>query len=386
MPPRRDTQIQRRRAPCYLLGAIACAIASCASNPASTPAAKPAPSAAINPATVVVSNETWSYAGKPGRAVQTANYRFYMTLTDPVLTARLPLFMETALNHYRATFAGLPSPPGKLDTFVMATRAQWELLTRQLMGENAATYLRIQHGGFASGGRGVFYDIGAANTLAIAGHEGWHQYTQRTFIDPLPVWLEEGIATTMEGYRWDSTGPALLPWSNTERFDQLRAAAAEGTLLPLMDIFESSPQELLAPASLAEQTAAHDSLKRPTSSRGGRGGAGRGIDTALTYYAQIWVLVHFLREGENGKYRLPLSHVVNDALAGQMASVLTEKLGDRAARASLARRKGPGVALAYFNDDLDQLAREYARFVELVVQPGSRGPVVEGRSPIQSTR
>jgi hypothetical protein len=276
--------------------------------------------------------------------------------------------METALSHYRASFAGLPPPPGKLDTFVMATRGQWETLTRQLMGANAETYLRIQRGGYASGGRGVFYDIGVADTLSIAGHEGWHQYTQRTFAEQLPIWLEEGIATTMEGYRWDGLTPVFTPWSNTERFDQLRAAAAKDTLMPLLDIFDASPQELLTPASLGDV---------------GPGGTPprRGAEAALTYYAQIWVLVHFLREGEGGKYRASLMQAAGDAAAGRMGRGIAQKLGERPARSAILTRKGPAVALTYFNDNLDELAQEYARFLEVVVRPGSRGPVVEGRSP-----
>ncbi len=352
---------------CLLAALTACAGPSVPA-PASPGDAKTAAPAVLSAANVVVSSESWSYAGKPGRAIQTRNYRFYVTESDPALIGRLPLFMETALSFYRASFAGLPAPPGKLDTFIMATRGQWETLTKQLMGENAATYLRIQRGGYASGGRGVFYDIGVADTLSIAGHEGWHQYTQRTFAEQLPIWLEEGIATTMEGYRWDGSTPLLLPWSNTERFDQLRAAAAKDTLMPLADIFDASPQELLTPASMTDIRADGTQPRR-------------GAEAALTYYAQIWVLVHFLREGEGGKYRSALTQLVNDAAQGRMGSGIARKLGDRPARSAILTRKGPAAALVYFNENLDELAQEYARFVEVVVRPGSRGPVVEGKSP-----
>lgn len=357
---------------CGSIGLVAM-LGGCAGSPA--PAAEASPSvrapapSVIDPATVVHSTEAWSYAGRPGRAIHTAHYRFYLTQTDPIMVNRLPLFMETAMSFYRNSFAGLPAPPGKLDTFLMGTRGQWETLTRQLMGDQAETYLRIQRGGFASGGRGVFYDIGAADTLSIASHEGWHQYTQRTFAEPLPIWLEEGIATTMEGYRWENSGPVILTWSNTERFDQLRAAAADGTLMPLATIFDTSPQELIS-VPTAAQAKADPQVARRTP------------DAALTYYAQIWVLVHFLQEAEDGKYRNALQQCVNDAAAGRMGDILSERLGDRAGRSTLLRRKGPGVALAYFNADLNQMAQEYARFVEVVVRPGSRGPVVEGKSPL----
>jgi hypothetical protein len=351
---------------------LAVVLSACAGStvpePASTTDARTAAPSVLNPATIVVSTEPWSYAGKRGQAIQTANYRFYVTESDPVLIGRLPLFMETALAFYRSSYPGLPAPPGKLDTFLMGTRGQWETLTRQLMGDSAETYLRIQRGGFASGGRGVYYNIGMADTLSIAGHEGWHQYTQRTFKEPLPIWLEEGIATTMEGYRWDGSTPVFLPWSNTERFDQLRSAAAKDELMPLLDIFDASPQELLAPLSMSDLKPGERTPRR-------------GAEAALTYYAQIWVLVHFLREGEGGKYRAGLNELTADAARGRIGRRLSEKLGERPARAALMTRKGPAVALAYFDEDLDRLAQEYARFVEVVVRPGSRGPVVDGKSP-----
>jgi hypothetical protein len=138
-------------------------------------------------------------------------------------------------------------------------------------------------------------------------------------------------------------------------------------LMPLADIFETSPQELLAPQSLSEVSPGA-AVRKP-------------VDAALTYYAQIWALVHFLREGEGGKYRAGLAQAVNDAAEGRLARTISDKLGDRVARNAILTRKGPAVAITYFDTSLDELAQEYARFVEVVVRPGSRGPVVEGRSP-----
>ena len=62
----------------------------------------------------------------------------------------------------------LPPPNDRLDTFVMASRPQWELLTRQLLGERAGIYLKIPRGGHAWAGRSVLYNIGAQGTMAIA--------------------------------------------------------------------------------------------------------------------------------------------------------------------------------------------------------------------------
>jgi hypothetical protein len=78
------------------------------------------------------------------------------------------------------------------------------------MGSDAEVYLKIQRGGFAASGRAILYDIGPRDTFAIAAHEGWHQYTQKSFRAPLTVSFEEGLATYMEGFRWsddDRTRP-----------------------------------------------------------------------------------------------------------------------------------------------------------------------------------
>jgi hypothetical protein len=243
------------------------------------------------------------------------------------------------------------------------------------MGAQAELYLRIPRGGFAAAGRAIYFDIGAHDTLAIAAHEGWHQYVQRTFHDPLPVWLDEGIATYMEGHRWaagtDSSGPTavFLPWSNTERFDQLRAAAARGDLFSLQDLLTRTPQDL---------------IDSPVP----RGGRGSTTDPALTYYAQLWALTHFLHEGEGGRYARPLATLLADAAepGHRFRSVIAAVLGASAARSALASRRGPAAFLAYFNSDLTAAADQYARFVDQLVQPGSRGPIVEGRSPFQVSR
>ena len=81
---------------------------------------------------------------------------------------------------------------------------------------------------------------------AIAAHEGWHQYTQTTFQNPLPVWLEEGLACYMEGFGWNREGtgtPTFNAWKNPERFDALARAYRENRLQPLDSLFRYAPQD-----------------------------------------------------------------------------------------------------------------------------------------------
>lgn len=320
------------------------------------------------PSGVVESVEDWTYDGDAGLVIRTPHFRVYSTQTEPILINRLPGFLEGAMAHYRTTIpaaAGsseLPAPPMKLDTFVLRTRMQWERLTKQFLGDNAAPYLRIPRGGYAYGGRALLFDIGTQDTMAILAHEGWHQYVQRTFRQPLPVWLDEGIAAYMEGHRWaPPTGDrgseaVFLPWANVERFDALRDAAARGELMSLPELLASAPASLIGP--------------------GGDSG------DALTYYAQVWALAHFLVEGAEGKYAEPLNTLLRDAASGEIVRRVVAVFGPDGAR-GLASRRGPTVFVAYFNRDLAEAEREYRAFVERVVQPGSRGPIVEGKSPLR---
>lgn len=302
----------------------------------------------------VLSTDKWTFATAEGHIIRTANYRVYTTVENPVLRNRLATYLEHGLVHYRTALGPLPAPTQRLDTYLMKNRPQWEAVTKQLMGEQAEMLIKIPRGGYASRGIGVFYDIGIFDTLAISGHEGWHQYTQRVFKEQLPVWLEEGVATFMEGHRWEGNTPSFRPWSNVQRFDQLRTAADKNGLLPLEDLLDSRPQDFLDQSD----------------------------DRVLTFYSQIWALVHFLNEGENGKYRASLRVLLGDAAAGRINESLRSRLGERAASSALVQRTGPGVFLAYFNEDLSAASSEYAAFLQQLVATGSRGPIVEGRSPI----
>ncbi|TVQ59407.1 MAG: DUF1570 domain-containing protein [Phycisphaerales bacterium] len=306
-------------------------------------------------ANVVESVEPWTFGGAEGQIIRTRHYRIYTTETNAVLVNRLPGFLEAALDHYRNALGPLPPPPIRLDTFLMDNRSQWTRLTTQLMGRDAPRFLRIGRGGFATNGRAVLYDIGLFDTMAIAAHEGWHQYTQRTFRDPLPVYLEEGIASYMEGHKWAGSTPVFLPWANVERFDQLRAAAARDELQPLRTLLDSAPQDLLDHVG----------------------------DGALTYYAQVWALVHFLHEGAGGRHRETLRNLLIDASQGRMRNVLVNRYGTNPGMTALASRRGAAVFVAYF-DDLEAIEAEFERFMQALVRSGSRGPIVAGESPFAS--
>lgn len=355
---RRDTR--RRRAGATIAAVLLGGCAGC-STPTAGPSAEPSAAEDVSPGAVssrdaLLSVEPWTFEQIEGRTLRTRHYRVFTTETSEAILGRIPGFLEDALAHYRSALGPLPPPPQRLDTYLMDNRPQWRRVTLRLLGAAGRDYERIQRGGFASRGVAVLYDIGLFDTLAIAAHEGWHQYTQRTFRDPLPVWLEEGIASYMEGHRWDHDAPLFLPWANIERFDQLRTAHAAGQLLPLDELLRVTPQSELA---------------RPG-------------DAALNYYAQVWALTHFLNEGADGRHRADLRTLLADASAGRMRRVLALKFGDRAARRALVGRNGPAIFLTYFTDQISASAAEYDAFLEALVRPGARDAIVAGRSPFSS--
>jgi hypothetical protein len=309
-----------------------------------------------NPTSAVVGREAWTFEDKPGQVIHTRSVSIYTTESEAIITDRLPGFMEAALEAYTTLITPLPRPTSRLESFVMGSRAQWQRLTLYMMGERGKNFTWIERGGFAFGGRAFLFDIGAADTMAIASHEGWHQFTQRTFQEPLPVWLEEGVATYFEGHRWNGADVTFLPWYNIERFDRLRDAAAKQQLLPFQQVLEMTPDRLVV----------------------------RTNDVAVTYYAQLWALVHFFLEADQGRYRDAFRQLLADSASGRVAQRLAEASGGRISAVMMSQRLSPLLIRTYFGLEVDQLAQRYEAFIRQVVVPGSRNAIVAGRSPVSA--
>jgi len=302
-----------------------------------------------------VTTESWSFGDEQGRLIRTPAYRILTTDNSPLVADRMAMFMESALLTYRTMLGPLDGPTVPLEVYLMATRGQWEALTRQTAGPRADIYLRIQRGGYSENARAVFYNIGPRDTFAIAGHEGWHQFTQATFREALPIWLEEGIAVSMEGFRWSESGDTatFLPWSNLERYDRLRELVNADRRVPLEALLTQRPQDLLKDSGLA----------------------------TLDYYAQVWALTHFLREAENGRYRAGVERLVRDASQGRLSSRLAQGSSVREARVVMLSRVGEAPFRAYFGD-VEQASARFDEFVRRAILPGGRERILRGESPV----
>lgn len=297
--------------------------------------------------------------GPTGSLLSTEHYAFHTTLEDGWLYEKMPAFLESSLEHYRTAVIDLPPPPKPLETFIFGERRQWQAYTRLVLPGEAGMYMSLGKGGYTTDDAAVLYDIGRWDTLCITAHEGWHQYAQATFRESLPAWFDEGLATWMEGCRFERSQdrPTFMPWRNFERFNELRRCARIGRMYPLFDLLNQSPQFFLK----------------------------NGREYLLGYYAQVWAFMHFLMEGEDGRYRSGVERVLEDARDGRLGRTMatSPQLGriverERAASAS----RGLALAIVYFNTDLDELEGQYRRFLEKVVGRGSGSAVARGRSPL----
>lgn len=291
---------------------------------------------------ITATRQPWQFAEHAGHVITTPNYRLYTTVVDPVFLERLPVFYELALAHYTTALANLPMPTVPLETYLFQSRRQWQAKTQEMLPEQAEMFSSLGRGGFTTRGTSVLYYIDRwgypSDTFAIAAHEGWHQYTQQTFKQQLPIWLEEGIATYMEGYRrgHDDT-PEFHPAANHERWRTLREAVRREQLIPLSELLTRSPQSFLSTSK----------------------------DALLVYYAQVWALTRFLAEGDDGRYRPALAQVLADAAEGRLvARVLNSASGQPRRGVSMTSRAGPAVVQEYFNPDLSQFEREYRLYIE----------------------
>ncbi len=106
-----------------------------------------------------------------------------------------------------------------------------------------------------------------SRVLAVAQHEGFHQFAAARFEHPIPMWLNEGLAEYFED-GLVHRGSFKVGFVPAHRLDHLREAHRQGKWLTL--------QELLT----IDNEAWHEAMRR---------GSGR------TLYEQAWSLVHFLR-------------------------------------------------------------------------------------------
>lgn len=291
----------------------------CASTPRGSATDSPLP---------IVEQTDWQYGQSAGRRILTPHYELYTTVTDANLLAALPRALESAFASYQSLQPDAAAPTRRMPVFLFLRREEWEHFTKAFAGPRAALLLKIRAGGYMERGVTVVEYLSHQTTFPILAHEGLHQYLHHTLNRTAPAWLNEGLATQFEGQRFSRQGAIEFDARlNPLRRNALAEALVRDELLPLPELLTINAGHVV-------------------------GGATRRI---ATYYAQLWGLLLYLREGAEGRH-----------LDGMHAALAALRRGESQGGAALFR--------AHIADDLEAFDAEFRAFLrtELLRAPGAR--------------
>jgi len=301
------------------------------------------PGALGTPMVTSVEARPWNTTHSTGTELRTEHYTIYTTAKNRVLRQYLPGFMEAAHQNYLA-LTGLADrgPDGPMAIYMMSDRREWLDLSQSIFGPRSGVFASLAAGGYCYRGVGVFWDIGNLGTFAVAAHEGLHQFFYHHLKGRLPLWLEEGLCVTAEGYEISGDSVAFTHERNTIRFNDLRTAIIQGRWTPLPKLLTMDSAEALA----------------------------GGTEQAVGYYGQLWALVLFIRSHD--EYRPGLERLLADAEAGR----LHQGMGISAAELARLRRNqqvynkqvSERLFRHYICQDLADFEQAYAAFAKRLVK------------------
>lgn len=306
-----------------LAGTWGLVLSACGGAPKSAPAG----------ADVRFESESWRYQGRLGRRLTTAHYEVYTTLDDQVLLDAIPQALESAYQFYRQLVPTAREPQRRMPVYLFARRSEWADFTRRLAGPRAATLLKVRRGGYTERGVAAAEYVSHATTFPLLAHEGFHQFVDHCLGQRLPAWLNEGLAVLCEGQRWGAGGlEGFDPWHNPTRREALAEALLRNELYPLPELLRLSAGQVVG-----------DSARR-----------------VGTYYAQLWALMLFLREGEQGRYAAGF-----DRLRQALGTQDLTPLAQAAFVSSAAPTCDFGCELfrSFIHDDLATVEQQYAAFM-----------------------
>lgn len=301
------------------------------------------PTITFEPPQFEVLSDDCELCGGAAVHLTTDHFELYTTSTDPQLKEYLPKFLETTYQYYSSLLPPArlgDAPPPKLETYVLDSRTQWDVFVRERFPRRYALYRKITAGGFSEGSVCVVYDIGRAATLSVLAHEGLHQYLSSRFPDPIPAWINEGLATYCEAVEFRDDKPHFTPQYNTFRVNHLRDALAGDALMPLRELLRTDAGQVIDENRLAATSG---------------------------YYAQAWALVVFLRHGHDGRYRERFDRLLAAITHGTLR---VQASAERVAGPSPSEDSyGEAAFRAYISKDIAEFETEYFTFIRQMSWP-----------------
>ena len=275
----------------------------------------------------------WDYLNRPGHRITTQHYDIYTTIDNELLIEALPQFVETAYQFYSDMVPPDHEPEQRMQVYLFADRAEWANFTKRYTGPRAETFLKVRNGGYSERGVSVMEYVTHSVTFPLMAHEGWHQYLYHCVNKRIPAWLNEGMAVYFEGQHWGNIGLKRFdPWNNPRRRNLLAEVMLREELIPLDRLLEINAGVIV----------------------------GESTRKISAYYGQVWSLVLFLLEGQEGKYAEGFKRLLSE-----LSSPELESYARAAYVTSDATRYNYGRALfsAFISDDVETVEQEYIEFL-----------------------
>ncbi len=302
------------------------AAAGCGSTPTRT----------FEPSQYELVKHEWGFQSRPGTQLTTDHFEIYTTSEDSDFVAFLPNYLETTYQFYASLLPPSADHDGqKLETYILADRHEWDAFVKRRYPGRYHLYRMISAGGFSEGRACVVYDIGRVATLSVIAHEGLHQYFGAHFSEPLPAWLNEGLATYCESVEFRRDVPYFKPQHNSFRINHLRHAVAADDTMPLMELLATNAGNVIE---------------------------GNQMAATASYYAQAWALIVYLRHGAGGKYAEGFREMLDGIADG------TIRIKARAAKATSPSPSttayGQAVFYAYITQDVETFEADFRAYCE----------------------
>lgn len=289
----------------------------------------------------------------PAFKVTTGHYEIYTTLTDPLLLRQVPTFLESAFTQYTNLLAPCPSISQKMSVYFFNTRAQWEDFTVRWAGVQSENYLKIQAGAYYFNRACVAYHISRQSNFSVLAHEAWHQYNDTVSQFHLPAWLDEGLATHFEAYRWEKGKVIFDARLNGGRLFALKKSIQSGQLFSITELLQLDAGKILSVLKYDED---HSGKSNPR---------------VIAYYAQIYALTRFLQEYNYSRYLTGFDKMISDGFRGRWALSAADRQEaiqkDRNPTRQWNSRVGPEIFKRYISNDVELLENPYRLYCKKLI-------------------